>query len=111
MNIMSMLKRSESARQFGLKTWREFPPMNITLGTMLQNQTGSRRYLNPIYEDKTPPCQNACPAGNDIEGWIKLLQKNIFVARATFEHKEKHPEKSFLEKARRGVDYKQSCFK
>lgn len=75
---MSMIKRSELARQFGLKTWREFPPMNTSLGTMLHNQTGSWRYLKPIYEDKTPPCRNTCPAGNDIEGWIKILQKGDF---------------------------------
>ncbi len=75
---MSIIKRSELARQFEHRTWREFPAMNTSLGTMLHNRTGSWRYLKPVYEDKTPPCQNACPAGNDIEGWIKLLQKREY---------------------------------
>ena len=45
-----------------------------SLGTMLYNRTGSWRYLKPYYQDNlTPACQNACPAGNDIEGWIRLL--------------------------------------
>jgi 2-oxoacid:acceptor oxidoreductase delta subunit (pyruvate/2-ketoisovalerate family) len=42
---------------------------------MLHNRTGSWRFVKPIYADKVPACQNACPAGNDIEGWIRLLQQ------------------------------------
>jgi 2-oxoacid:acceptor oxidoreductase delta subunit (pyruvate/2-ketoisovalerate family) len=45
---------------------------------MLYNKTGTWRFIKPVYEDKTPACQNACPAGNDIEGWIKLLGKKEF---------------------------------
>ena len=75
---MTMKKRSESAKTYDLKTWRDFPPMNISMGTMLHNMTGSWRFIKPIYEDKVPACQNACPAGNDIEGWIKLVQKGEY---------------------------------
>lgn len=59
-----------------IKTWRDFPLMNVSLGNMLHNRTGSWRYLRPIYENKTPPCQAGCPCGNDIETWIRLLDED-----------------------------------
>ena len=53
----------------------EMPPMAVSLGTTLANKTGSWRYLRPIYEEKKPPCNHACPAGNDIRGFIALILK------------------------------------
>lgn len=75
---MTRRTRSEPARKVDLRSWRDFPMMNLSLGTMLHNKTGSWRYIKPIYEDKVPACQNACPAGNDIEGWIRLVQKKEY---------------------------------
>ena len=75
---MSVKRRADLAREYDFNTWRDFTPMNISVGTMLHNRTGSWRFMKPIYEDKVPACQNACPAGNDIEGWIKLLQKGKY---------------------------------
>lgn len=54
---------------------REMPPMAVSLGTTLANKTGSWRYLRPVYEEKAPPCNHACPAGNDIRGFISLILK------------------------------------
>ncbi|MBB4304928.1 2-oxoacid:acceptor oxidoreductase delta subunit (pyruvate/2-ketoisovalerate family) [Rhodobium orientis] len=47
-------------------------PFAITLdpGTSLANHTGSWRTERPIYIDRLPPCNNACPAGEDIQGWL-----------------------------------------
>ena len=39
------------------------------------NKTGSWRYLRPVHEEKMPPCNNACPAGNNIQGFIKLIRE------------------------------------
>ncbi len=75
---MAVKKRSELARTYVFKSWRDLTPMNISIGTMLHNMTGSWRFTKPIYEDKVPACQNACPAGNDIEGWIKLVQQGEY---------------------------------
>jgi 2-oxoacid:acceptor oxidoreductase delta subunit (pyruvate/2-ketoisovalerate family) len=75
---MAAKRRSELAKTYDLKTWRDLTPMHISVGTMLHNMTGSWRFVKPIYEDKVPACQNACPAGNDIEGWIKLVQKGEY---------------------------------
>jgi 2-oxoacid:acceptor oxidoreductase delta subunit (pyruvate/2-ketoisovalerate family) len=72
---MDIDERMKRACLYDFKTWRDFPPMNVSMGTMLHNRTGSWRFIKPIYEDKIPACQNSCPAGNDIEAWIKLVQR------------------------------------
>lgn len=87
---MTPRRRSELARKVDLRSWRDFPMMNLSLGTMLHNKTGSWRYIKPVYEDKVPACQNACPAGNDIEGWIKLLQRKEY-ERAYWHLKREQP--------------------
>ncbi|MCX5882579.1 MAG: FAD-dependent oxidoreductase [Deltaproteobacteria bacterium] len=75
---MAAKKRSEMAIKHEFKSYRDITPMHVSLGNMLYNKTGSWRFIKPIYEDKIPACQNACPAGNDIEGWIKLLNNKDF---------------------------------
>jgi 2-oxoacid:acceptor oxidoreductase delta subunit (pyruvate/2-ketoisovalerate family) len=47
-------------------------PFAITLdvGTSLANHTGSWRTSKPVYLDRLPPCNNACPAGENIQGWL-----------------------------------------
>jgi 2-oxoacid:acceptor oxidoreductase delta subunit (pyruvate/2-ketoisovalerate family) len=71
-------KRSAQAKTYSIRSWREFPEKNASLGTMLHNRTGSWRFIKPVYVDKVPACQNACPAGNDIEAWIKLVQEKKY---------------------------------
>ncbi|MEW6647656.1 MAG: NAD(P)-binding protein [Pseudomonadota bacterium] len=36
--------------------------------------TGAARSRRPVYMDFLPPCNNACPAGEDIQGWLALAQ-------------------------------------
>ena len=36
--------------------------------------TGPIRTRRPIYVDLLPPCNNACPAGENIEAWLALAQ-------------------------------------
>jgi 2-oxoacid:acceptor oxidoreductase delta subunit (pyruvate/2-ketoisovalerate family) len=47
-------------------------PFAITLkpGTSLANLTGSWRSSRPVYLNRLPPCNNACPAGENIQGWL-----------------------------------------
>ncbi len=47
-------------------------PFAITLdpGSSLANHTGSWRTSRPVYLDRLPPCNNQCPAGEDIQGWL-----------------------------------------
>jgi 2-oxoacid:acceptor oxidoreductase delta subunit (pyruvate/2-ketoisovalerate family) len=47
-------------------------PFAITLdvGSSLANRTGSWRTNRPVYVDRLPPCNNACPAGENIQQWL-----------------------------------------
>ncbi len=47
-------------------------PFAITLdvGTSLANKTGSWRTERAVYTDRLPPCNHACPAGENIQGWL-----------------------------------------
>jgi 2-oxoacid:acceptor oxidoreductase delta subunit (pyruvate/2-ketoisovalerate family) len=70
-------------------------PFAITLdvGSSRANHTGSWRVERPVYVDRLPPCNNACPAGENIQGWLydaesgnyeaawhKLVDENPFPA-------------------------------
>jgi 2-oxoacid:acceptor oxidoreductase delta subunit (pyruvate/2-ketoisovalerate family) len=50
----------------------ERKPFAITLdvGTSRANQTGAWRTERPVYVHNLPPCNNACPAGENIQQWL-----------------------------------------
>jgi NADPH-dependent glutamate synthase beta subunit-like oxidoreductase len=35
---------------------------------------GARRWQRPVYVDHLPPCNQACPAGENIQAWLALAQ-------------------------------------
>ncbi len=47
-------------------------PFAITLdpGSSLANHTGTWRTVRPEYVNRLPPCNHACPAGENIQGWL-----------------------------------------
>lgn len=47
-------------------------PFAITLevGSSLANHTGSWRVERPVYVDRLPPCNDACPAGENVQRWL-----------------------------------------
>jgi len=51
-------------------------PFAITLdiNSSLVNKTGSWRTERPVYVDRLPPCNNACPAGENIQAWLYLAE-------------------------------------
>ena len=55
-------------------------PFAITLdvGSSLANKTGSWRVERPVYVDRLPPCNQGCPAGEDIQGWLYLAEAGDF---------------------------------
>ena len=57
-------------------------PFAITLdvGTSLVNHTGSWRTLRPEYVHRLPPCNHACPAGEDIQGWLAHAEAGDYEA-------------------------------
>ena len=42
----------------------------LDVGTSKRNLTGSWRTVRPEYVDRLPPCNAACPAGEDIQAWL-----------------------------------------
>lgn len=54
------------------------PMIAFSAGDMEWNRTGAWRTQRPFYEDKTPPCSAACPAGNDIVAFIQKIAKEDF---------------------------------
>ncbi len=57
-------------------------PFAITLdvGSSLVNHTGSWRTLRPEYVHRLPPCNHACPAGEDIQGWLAHAEAGDYEA-------------------------------
>lgn len=40
--------------------------------------TGALRTQRPVYVDFLPPCNNACPAGENIQAWLALAQEGKY---------------------------------
>ncbi|HEX6511676.1 MAG TPA: hypothetical protein VF157_05215, partial [Chloroflexota bacterium] len=41
--------------------------------------TGNWRTVRPVYRDKKPPCNNACPAGERIQGYLDLVKDKKYL--------------------------------
>ena len=39
---------------------------------------GARRWQRPVYVDHLPPCNQACPAGQNIQAWLALAQSGDY---------------------------------
>ena len=57
-------------------------PFAITLdpGSSLANHTGTWRTSRPVYVDRLPPCNAACPAGENIQGWLAQAEAGAYEA-------------------------------
>lgn len=55
-------------------------PFAITLevGSSLANRTGSWRTERPIYRHLLPPCNHACPAGENIQEWLYYAESGDY---------------------------------
>lgn len=65
--------------QIIFKGLHDLPIHAISVGSMTWNKTGTWRYLRPRFENKISPCNEGCPAGQDIEGAMVLIGKGKFV--------------------------------
>ncbi len=61
------------ARVIVFRSAEDMPLMPASIATTLYNKTGSWRYMRPVYRERTPPCNDACPAGEDIVAWLGLV--------------------------------------
>jgi 2-oxoacid:acceptor oxidoreductase delta subunit (pyruvate/2-ketoisovalerate family) len=57
-------------------------PFAITLdvGSSLANHTGSWRTLRPEYVSRLPPCNHACPAGENTQKWLYHAEEGDYRA-------------------------------
>ena len=55
-------------------------PYAITLdvGSSLANKTGSWRTERPVYLDRMPPCNDACPAGENVQEWLSHAEEGDY---------------------------------
>jgi 2-oxoacid:acceptor oxidoreductase delta subunit (pyruvate/2-ketoisovalerate family) len=57
-------------------------PFAITLdvGSSLVNKTGAWRTERPVYVDRMPPCNDACPAGENVQRWLYRAEEGGYEA-------------------------------
>ncbi len=55
-------------------------PFAITLdpNSSLANHTGNWRTVKPVYVDRLPPCNQACPAGENIQAWLYHAEEGAY---------------------------------
>lgn len=56
-----------------IESVRQLPVMPLTIEHMTWNKTGTWRLLTPEPQDKTPPCQAACPIGQPTADFIQAV--------------------------------------
>jgi NADPH-dependent glutamate synthase beta subunit-like oxidoreductase len=62
----------------------ETPLAAVSLGSTTVNKTGSWKYLEPYFEDQTPPCVDRCPVHNDISMLMRFAEDGDFEGGARF---------------------------
>lgn len=78
------------ARPVSLDRLAEIPDVTMSLSDTLVFKTGSWRYVQPIYENKTAPCNATCPAGVNIQGQMRLVSQGKFREAAEM-FRQEHP--------------------
>ena len=63
-----------------MSTVQKNKPFAITLdvGSSLLNKTGTWRTERPVYLDRLPPCNHACPAGENIQQWLSVAEEGDY---------------------------------
>ncbi len=51
------------------------PPISVSESSTRVTKTGSWKYIRPVYHDRVAPCNQGCPVGIDIEGYMVLLRE------------------------------------
>ncbi len=72
------MKKETEARVVTFSSEAEMPMMPASVASTLYNKTGSWRYMRPLYANQTPPCNAACPAGEDIVMYLQLTAQGRY---------------------------------
>lgn len=54
--------------------------VTLNVGSSLANETGSWRTERPIYVSMLPPCNKACPAGENVQAWLYHAEEGDYEA-------------------------------
>ncbi len=54
--------------------------ISLDVGSSLLNKTGTWRTERPVYLDRLPPCNHACPAGENIQAWLGYAEEGDYEA-------------------------------
>ncbi len=54
--------------------------ISLDVGSSLLNKTGTWRTERPVYVDRLPPCNHACPAGENIQAWLGHAEEGDYEA-------------------------------
>lgn len=52
------------------------PAVAVSSTSTSVNPTGSWKYIRPLFRDRVAPCNQGCPVGIDIEGYMNLAREN-----------------------------------
>lgn len=56
-----------------LTTLSDYPEVPVSEGGMLANETGTWRFVSPLFSPRPSPCGRGCPLSNDIAGFMHRL--------------------------------------
>ena len=94
-NIREYGLLADDGEEVRLVSGRKPYAITLDVGSSLANHTGSWRDERAVYVDRMPPCNDACPAGENIQAWLyeaeeggegyerawrKLVEENPFPA-------------------------------
>jgi 2-oxoacid:acceptor oxidoreductase delta subunit (pyruvate/2-ketoisovalerate family) len=54
--------------------------IELEVGSSAANKTGAWRTERPVYTDLMPPCNDACPAGENVQGWLYAAEEGGYEA-------------------------------
>lgn len=77
-------------RPVPLEKLAQIPDITMSLSDTLVFKTGSWSYVQPLYANKTSPCNEACPGGVNIQAQMQLVAKGKFEEAAIL-FRQEHP--------------------
>jgi NADPH-dependent glutamate synthase beta subunit-like oxidoreductase len=51
------------------------PPVAVSSTSTRDNRTGSWKAIRPVFRDRVAPCNQGCPVGIDVEGYMNLVRQ------------------------------------
>jgi len=78
-SVVTTLRLGERKGTFMTEPRRPFEMTSLPDLTT-PKRTGPHRTRRPVYVDRLPPCNEACPAGENIQAWLALAQQGKFRA-------------------------------